>query len=556
MKRKTLVAFLLAAIALVCVLALVACNGDPSESEEPSETEAPADTSDTNETEAPTDESSSESESTTEETVPEETECPHEETEEIPAVPAECDKSGKTAGTKCSACGQVLVAQDIVAKLGHSYGADNKCTAEGCDEVLTLSEGLAFEKIEGQEAYAVIGIGEFTGEDIAIPPTYNSLPVVAISQGAFKPAEGAESIIKNVIVAHGIVTIGDSAFENCTKLKNVILLNSVTTVGNNAFAGCTALNKLTLSTALETIGNNAFKGCAALTSVTLPDAVTSIGTAAFEGCSRLASFTVGEANTAYAAQSGILYNKAFTQLIHIPKNVAGDVIIPEGISAIGDSVFAACNQLKSITIANSVQTIGEKAFSNCINLEKITLGTGITSIGSNAFAGCNKLAGVYVSEIDFWFGISFANRFANPVSYSQKLYVGESLLSALTVPAGVTEIKNWAFIHCEDIVTLTIPVGVKTIGENAFYGCDSLLSVVIPEGVEALGKRAFYDCDVLAEITLPSTLKSIGVEAFKGCSELAKITFNGADTAWAAVTKGSNWDYGTKKYTLVFAPAA
>ena len=46
--------------------------------------------------------------------------CKHENTVAIPAVPATCTETGLTEGTKCSDCGEILVAQEVVAALGHT----------------------------------------------------------------------------------------------------------------------------------------------------------------------------------------------------------------------------------------------------------------------------------------------------------------------------------------------------------------------------------------------------------------------------------------------------
>jgi hypothetical protein len=42
--------------------------------------------------------------------------------EVVPAVDATCTKDGLTAGKVCSACGEVLVAQEVVVSMGHTYG--------------------------------------------------------------------------------------------------------------------------------------------------------------------------------------------------------------------------------------------------------------------------------------------------------------------------------------------------------------------------------------------------------------------------------------------------
>ena len=53
--------------------------------------------------------------------------------EAIPAVDATCTSTGLTAGKKCSTCGTVTVAQEIVAAKGHTPGAAATCTtAQTC----------------------------------------------------------------------------------------------------------------------------------------------------------------------------------------------------------------------------------------------------------------------------------------------------------------------------------------------------------------------------------------------------------------------------------------
>ena len=45
-----------------------------------------------------------------------------------------------------------------------------------------------------------------------------------------------------------------------------------------------------------------------------------------------------------------------------------DVIIPDGVTEIGDYAFFCCSSLTSVTIPNSVTEIGENAFSECESL--------------------------------------------------------------------------------------------------------------------------------------------------------------------------------------------
>ena len=44
-------------------------------------------------------------------------------------------------------------------------------------------------------------------------------------------------------------------------------------------------------------------------------------------------------NMYYSSIDGILYNKEQTEIIYCPKGINKDVIIPEGVTSIGNSAF-------------------------------------------------------------------------------------------------------------------------------------------------------------------------------------------------------------------------
>ena len=90
--------------------------------------------------------------------------------------------------------------------------------------------------------------------------------------------------ITSVIINEGVISIGESAFADCSAPSSVTIPNSVTTIGNTAFIGCTGLTSITIPNSVTSIGQMAFADCYGLTSVTLPNSVTSIGGAAFLFC--------------------------------------------------------------------------------------------------------------------------------------------------------------------------------------------------------------------------------------------------------------------------------
>ena len=83
-------------------------------------------------------------------------------------------------------------------------------------------------------------------------------------------------------------------------------------------------------------------------------------------------------------------------------NDTKDIVIPSvvsyndilyGVTEIGNSAFAHCTQLKSITIPASVYCIGDGAFYECDSLEWVSF-EGSPRICSDAFYGCNNISSI------------------------------------------------------------------------------------------------------------------------------------------------------------------
>ncbi len=158
---------------------------------------------------------------TTDETTDETTEIVHIHTVVTdPAVAATCITAGKTEGSHCSECGEVIVAQEEIPAKGHTEAIDAAvkptCTSPGktegkhcsvCNEVLvaqedvpatnkhqidnnyqckicaiqlTASQGLKFELSSDNSFYRIKGIGDCKDTVIIIPHTHNGIPVISM----------------------------------------------------------------------------------------------------------------------------------------------------------------------------------------------------------------------------------------------------------------------------------------------------------------------------------------------------------------------------------------
>ena len=149
----------------------------------------------------------------------------------------------------------------------------------------------------------------------------------------------------------------------------------------------------------------------------------------------------------------------------------------------------------TLVIPNGVTSIGNEAFSGCAGLKMVSLPDSVTSIGEAAFYNC--------------YGLGVIN-----------------------IPSRVTEIKAYTYSYCNSLKSIDIPSNVKSIGYGAFCKCYSVTDIKLHEGLETIGTLAFGDVEV-DTVTLPSTVKSAGSCSFRG-SNTVNYTCGLEGAPWAA----------------------
>lgn len=117
----------------------------------------------------------------------------------------------------------------------------------------------------------------------------------------------------------------------------------------------------------------------------------------------------------------------------------GELVIPEGITAIADRVFFRREDLRSVTLPE-----------------------GLTKIGRSAFFSCGNLVAVHL-------------------------------------PQSLTQIDDYAFVSCSALREITLPDGLQILGPHTFHNCSSLTCLRIPTHLQ---KEATYAVDHLCMLEI------------------------------------------------------
>ena len=178
----------------------------------------------------------------------------------------------------------------------------------------------------------------------------------------------------------------------------------------------------------------------------------------------------------------------------------GDVVIPEGVTAIANWALAKCENIKSLLFPESTTKIGNGAFAWCQGLEQVEFSGNVPQIGFGAFLGCEKLA----DENGF-------------VVVDNVLYGYYGSCAVAEIPNGITTISYEAFKKKDSLERVILPDSVTKIEQSAISFCDALTELVIPANVIDIAGSAISFCGDLRQVIIASCAKNFGSATFYGC---------------------------------------
>ena len=236
------------------------------------------------------------------------------------------------------------------------------------------------------------------------------------------------------------------------------------------------------------------------------------------------------------------------------------VSIPYTVRRIGSGAFFECYALTSITLPPSVEQIGDDVFWNCTSLSEIKCQATVpprcsdnafvavkdkplfvpaesinryrTAPGWKAFKTIQPLERPIYTIGELYYHLDDETKTAEVTQAPQNVISNYPTLLHIDIPSTVTykgitytvnSIDEYTFTACTALGSVTIPSTVREIKTWAFTNT-GLTHVNLPYGLKIIGEGAFYECRSLTSVTIPASVVEIRREAFSYCVNLPTIT--------------------------------
>ena len=304
----------------------------------------------------------------------------------------------------------VLYSKDHTSLVVYPAGKGSGTTYTVLDETTRIESG-AFNSapLKGvvlPSSLRSIGDWAFSGsylESLVLPKAFETFGECAFS--------GMPSLAR--VDLGGTKTIGEQAFLASHALQEVDFradLGRLTTISAYAFAE-TGLVSAVLPDSVTSLGDGAFTRSTELKEVHLGSGLTELGARVFTGTTALASLSVDPSNPVLSLDDSVLYQQGNdgSHLVYAalaaplpaysvrPGTAQIDeaafkghatlreVVVPEGVKAIGAQAFAGIHELTDVALPDSLEEVSD-AFAGT-QVETIEFGARIRTIEEAAFEG-------------------------------------------------------------------------------------------------------------------------------------------------------------------------
>lgn len=328
----------------------------------------------------------------------------------------------------------------------------------------------------------------------------------------------------------GITTLGDNAFDSCTKLYYLDAPNLLT-IGETAFLNVKSLYQLKAEQ-LHTVGVSAFNGCSALMRLYVP-VLTTTASSWLNGTTQLCELwidingTAAPANLpAYSANTKML---VFTNRTNASqKHCIASSALPASISDYsinddGGNTLCVLEDFASYWVTEGANGV---TILNYVPKQAVTSSytiPGTLQVTKNGTATQMKVIALgYASFKGVDFNGNDVKFSSNITTLANRVFSGNTTLGSTLHLNSVTSIGQYAFDATP--ITRVIAPNLTTSGVYAFANCTLLKSANMPRLTQLSG-NIFRSCSALESIYLEDVTAIVSNALYQN-SKLTNITIN------------------------------
>ena len=342
-------------------------------------------------------------------------------------------------------------------------------------EYANLQESTGFEfESNGDGTCTLTGIGDCTDSDIVIPEkSPEGDTVTMIAEDAFYRAEDISSIIfagrtmevdseafesceaERIVITGCDMVIGEYAFSYCDDVEEVYISGSNIEVDNHAFYNTGNDLQLEIVNGSGTLNDKAFQSCAILQLI-ISDSTLEMDEYVFAYCEDVETVTFDNCTVEIGGHA--FYDSGDDAIVTF-SNCEIDM---------DDKAFQSSSLIK-LNIVGCETVMGEYTFAYCEDLTEVIIGAGNIEIGSHSFYDCTSLVNVSIA--------------ADSEDDSLALVIDDKAFQSCSVQnviigRGNTEIGEYAFAYCEELVSVDIRGVLSDMEDHVFYDCPEELVIL------------------------------------------------------------------------------
>ena len=405
---------------------------------------------------------------------------------------------------------------------------------------------------DGNPSATVIEEGQFSGFSGLTGSLTIPYYITEIKKNAFYGCTGIDALnFEEGETGSQLVTIGDSAFQECTGIKNKLVIPSkVKSIGNSCFNN-SQINGIEFNSIIKNVGNGAFMSCSnVFGKVVIPSTIERIEANTFRSCTNIEEVYWENNDNIGCKTIGVLsfYNCPRLTKITLPATleeiqerafdgakITNEVYLPNSLKKIQRQAFIQQNKMNVTNWPQNLEEIGEQAFIGCEAIQTLPSTAKLSKLGKEAFKDCTNLGKTDTNEktdVIKWLSNSKIatigeNCFENDTYLTGEFSGTINNLNKQKIAISGSIFTNTGITRVSDITSIG-----NVIADNQYSGSTKFLSkgeevteITIPNGVTSIGKNAFAGCTSITKVIIPNTVTSISQGAFMNCTNLTTIEF-------------------------------